>query len=166
MLTIMSQQCSCLSGAAPAGRPAPCMSRQRALPCICPAPLLQRPVAPFGCRHTAQSSRARQARRAGTLVCAEQRPSLQLATAKLPRCGRTLQPRHSGVGELVCETGSRHPVVQWCARSQCDTAAFSSSIYQWAATITHSGQNMPFALPFRTDPLPNGFQVRSPGDAR
>ena len=46
---------------------------------------------------------------------------------------------------------------------QCDTRLFSSSLYQWAATLTHSGQNMPFALPFRTDPLPNGFQASSEG---
>ncbi|KAK9827402.1 hypothetical protein WJX81_008293 [Elliptochloris bilobata] len=42
---------------------------------------------------------------------------------------------------------------------QCDAGLFSSSLYQWVATVTHSGQNMPFALPFRTDPLPNGFQL-------
>jgi hypothetical protein len=31
--------------------------------------------------------------------------------------------------------------------------------YQWAATLTTNGRNMPFALPLRTDSRPDGFQA-------
>ena len=36
---------------------------------------------------------------------------------------------------------------------------FSSSLFQWATTLTTSGQNMPFALPQRVDRLPTGFSM-------
>ena len=36
---------------------------------------------------------------------------------------------------------------------------FCNALFQWANTLTHSGQNMPFALPQRVDPLPNGFSM-------
>lgn len=36
---------------------------------------------------------------------------------------------------------------------------FTDSLYQWVATLTSSGQNMPFALPIKADKLKNGFQV-------
>lgn len=42
-----------------------------------------------------------------------------------------------------------------------DVLGFSDSLYQWAATLTSSGRNMPFALPIRADKLKNGFQVNS-----
>eukprot|EP00238_Polyblepharides_amylifera_P004425 CAMPEP_0196575114 /NCGR_PEP_ID=MMETSP1081-20130531/4670_1 /TAXON_ID=36882 /ORGANISM="Pyramimonas amylifera, Strain CCMP720" /LENGTH=98 /DNA_ID=CAMNT_0041893317 /DNA_START=333 /DNA_END=629 /DNA_ORIENTATION=- len=32
-------------------------------------------------------------------------------------------------------------------------------MYQWAATLTSSGQNMPFALPQQVDRTPNGFKM-------
>ena len=32
-------------------------------------------------------------------------------------------------------------------------------MYQWASTLTHQGQNMPFALPLQTDALENGFEI-------
>lgn len=37
--------------------------------------------------------------------------------------------------------------------------AFASGMYQWAATLTSSGQNMPFALPIQADKLPAGFTL-------
>ena len=36
---------------------------------------------------------------------------------------------------------------------------FVDSLYQWAATLTSSGQNMPFALPIKADKLDKGFQA-------
>ena len=44
--------------------------------------------------------------------------------------------------------------------SAVDIPTFASKMYQWASTLTYQGRNMPFALPFRTDPLDTGFVVR------
>lgn len=43
--------------------------------------------------------------------------------------------------------------------SDVDPKKFAESMYQWAATLTQSGKNLPFALPLQTDKLPDGFQV-------
>ena len=43
--------------------------------------------------------------------------------------------------------------------SAVDIPTFASKMYQWASTLTYQGRNMPFALPFRTDPLDTGFVV-------
>jgi hypothetical protein len=32
-------------------------------------------------------------------------------------------------------------------------------MYQWAATLTQNGANLPFALPLKADKVPSGFQV-------
>ena len=40
-----------------------------------------------------------------------------------------------------------------------DTDMFGSRLYQWASTLTYASKNMPFALPFRTNPLQTGFEV-------
>lgn len=40
-----------------------------------------------------------------------------------------------------------------------DIPTFATKMYQWASTLTYQGRNMPFALPFRTDPLDTGFVV-------
>lgn len=37
--------------------------------------------------------------------------------------------------------------------------AFVEQLYQWAATLTTNGRNLPFALPLRCDKLGSGFQV-------
>lgn len=37
--------------------------------------------------------------------------------------------------------------------------AFATGMYQWASTLTSSGQNMPFALPIQADKLPAGFTL-------
>ncbi|CAK0739242.1 hypothetical protein CVIRNUC_001149 [Coccomyxa viridis] len=42
-------------------------------------------------------------------------------------------------------------------QSAVDIPTFASKMYQWASTLTYQGRNMPFALPFRTDPLDTGF---------
>ena len=42
---------------------------------------------------------------------------------------------------------------------QIDEAKFADKMYQWAATLTSSGQNMPFSLPLRIKKLPGGFEV-------
>ncbi len=42
-----------------------------------------------------------------------------------------------------------------------DIPTFASKMYQWASTLTYQGRNMPFCLPFRTDPLDTGFVVKS-----
>ena len=38
--------------------------------------------------------------------------------------------------------------------------AFLTKMYQWAATLTSSGRNMPLALPLRTDRTDEGIMVR------
>ena len=43
--------------------------------------------------------------------------------------------------------------------SDVDIPTFATKMYQWASTLTYQGRNMPFALPFRTDPLDTGFVV-------
>ncbi|KAK9815433.1 hypothetical protein WJX72_003642 [[Myrmecia] bisecta] len=40
-----------------------------------------------------------------------------------------------------------------------DVDTFTGVLFQWANTLTTSGQNMPFALPIRTDKTGNGFQM-------
>ena len=47
-----------------------------------------------------------------------------------------------------------------CVCRGVDVPTFASKMYQWASTLTYQGRNMPFALPFRTDPLETGFVVR------
>lgn len=37
--------------------------------------------------------------------------------------------------------------------------AFTSGMYQWASTLTSSGQNLPFALPLQADKTENGFNI-------
>lgn len=37
--------------------------------------------------------------------------------------------------------------------------AFAECMYQWAATLTQSGQNFPFACPIKADRLDTGFQI-------
>ena len=50
--------------------------------------------------------------------------------------------------------------IQPCVlRRGLDVSGFLNSLYQWAATLTSSGQNMPFALPIKTDKVDQGFQV-------
>jgi len=39
--------------------------------------------------------------------------------------------------------------------------AFLTKMYQWAATLTSSGRNMPLALPLRTDRTDDGIMVRN-----
>lgn len=36
---------------------------------------------------------------------------------------------------------------------------FCQQLYQFAATLTTNGRNLPFALPLKTDRIPDGFQV-------
>lgn len=40
-----------------------------------------------------------------------------------------------------------------------DKSKFSSAIYQWASSLTLSGQNMPFALPQKVDRVDTGFDI-------
>jgi hypothetical protein len=40
-----------------------------------------------------------------------------------------------------------------------DEQVFTSMMFQWANTLTTSGQNMPLALPVRVDPQPAGFSM-------
>lgn len=37
---------------------------------------------------------------------------------------------------------------------------FAEQMYQWAATITQNGGNLPLILPLKVDRLETGFQVR------
>mmetsp|Transcript_6411 Transcript_6411/g.11092 ORF Transcript_6411/g.11092 Transcript_6411/m.11092 type:complete len:174 (-) Transcript_6411:345-866(-) len=41
----------------------------------------------------------------------------------------------------------------------CDAKVFSDSLYQWAASLTTNGANMPFALPQKVDRTPDGFKL-------
>ena len=40
-----------------------------------------------------------------------------------------------------------------------ETDAFLDGMYQWASTLTSSGQNMPFALPLAADRTAEGFDI-------
>ena len=40
-----------------------------------------------------------------------------------------------------------------------DEEIFKTAMFQWANTLTTSGQNMPLSLPLRVDPQPNGFTL-------
>ena len=40
-----------------------------------------------------------------------------------------------------------------------DEVVFADSLYQWAATLTVSGQNLPFALPQKVDRTDSGFTI-------
>lgn len=40
-----------------------------------------------------------------------------------------------------------------------ETDAFLDGMFQWASTLTTSGQNMPFALPLAADRTTNGFDI-------
>ena len=40
-----------------------------------------------------------------------------------------------------------------------DTQVFCNSMFQWANTLTTSGQNMPFVLPQKVDRTANGFTM-------
>lgn len=40
-----------------------------------------------------------------------------------------------------------------------NTEAFADGMYQWAATLTVSGQNMPFTMPLQTDKTDGGFDI-------
>ena len=46
-------------------------------------------------------------------------------------------------------------------RRNVDVGAFVTKLYQWAATLTSSGRNMPLALPLRTDRTADGILVRA-----
>jgi hypothetical protein len=61
-----------------------------------------------------------------------------------------LSPVHAG-----------YPDTTISVRSDVDVGDFGSKLYQWASTLTFTGRNMPFALPFRTNPLETGFEVWS-----
>jgi len=40
-----------------------------------------------------------------------------------------------------------------------DVAVFSATMFQWATTLTTSGQNMPFVLPQKVDKTETGFEM-------
>lgn len=40
-----------------------------------------------------------------------------------------------------------------------DVAIFSATMFQWATTLTTSGQNMPFVLPQKVDKTETGFEM-------
>jgi len=41
-----------------------------------------------------------------------------------------------------------------------DVDAFLGRLYQWAASLTSNGRNLPLALPLRTDRTDDGFQLQ------
>lgn len=41
-----------------------------------------------------------------------------------------------------------------------DLKAFQAKLYQWAASLTSNGRNMPLALPLRTDKAGDGFVMQ------
>jgi hypothetical protein len=43
-----------------------------------------------------------------------------------------------------------------CGCRDVDVDTFSNKLYQWAATVTSSGRNMPLALPMRVSRSPQG----------
>eukprot|EP00892_Ulva_mutabilis_P003540 jgi/Ulvmu1/1558/UM110_0021.1 len=75
-------------------------------------------------------------------------------------------PRVRATRSVACRAGSG--VINQADSIQLGTAklpsavpkeSFSDGMYQWASTLTSSGQNMPFALPLKADKLPSGFAI-------
>ena len=66
------------------------------------------------------------------------------------------------MGEWECWDYIRHLLDPSLPCSGVDVPTFASKMYQWASTLTYQGRNMPFSLPFRTDPLETGFVVGRP----
>ena len=85
-------------------------------------------------------------------------PHLQLATAKL---GRYHIPSPVLIQHCLKWTAHKHACMPdiYVPCSGVDIPTFATKMYQWASTLTYQGRNMPFALPFRTDPLDTGFVV-------
>ncbi|PRW33255.1 hypothetical protein C2E21_7794 [Chlorella sorokiniana] len=63
---------------------------------------------------------------------------------------------------VVAAAAAAAPHVQLAtARLPADVnvATFNRHLYQWAATLTTNGRNLPFSLPLKADPREDGFQI-------
>ena len=81
------------------------------------------------------------------------------------RCGATQRQtrvRCTAVRQRVL-AASGAPVQLGTAElpARCNVDAFNSALFQWAATLTTSGSNLPFVLSQRVDRTPTGFKARS-----
>lgn len=75
------------------------------------------------------------------------------------RSGVLLVAKHKTVCLIIPRNTVGPTVCCLCCCSGVDTGRFAESMYQWAATMTQSGRNFPFALPLQADKLATGFQV-------
>mmetsp|Transcript_18564 Transcript_18564/g.47564 ORF Transcript_18564/g.47564 Transcript_18564/m.47564 type:complete len:190 (+) Transcript_18564:148-717(+) len=85
--------------------------------------------------------------------------SLAVAARRAPR-GAPAAAKRAHV--LAMASRASEPHLQLATAkipSAVDTQEFQSGMYQWAATLTTSGQNMPFVLPMKTDKLEDGFVI-------
>jgi hypothetical protein len=119
-----------------------------------------------GCRRRHSSNLARQAVVvASASAGSAEAPHLQLATAKLPAnvdaevaSSATSRPCFcSGSLRRTLDPGARQSWITCCVLFFFQV--FAGKMYQWAATLTQHGRNLPFALPLRTDVLDDGFKV-------
>lgn len=100
-------------------------------------------------------------------------PRAHPAPAPSPRCSfkptQRCSPRRAAVVVASAAPGSSAaarqpsaPHVQLATArlpADVDVATFNRHLYQWAATLTTNGRNLPFSLPLKADPRDDGFQV-------
>ena len=117
-------------------------------------------LTPFTSRRIASSSRHILVNAAASTY-SKDTPHLQLATARLRRCCLIWVPwTHHMPISVECIVLLRLVLDAEVLCSGVDIPTFASKMYQWASTLTYQGRNMPFCLPFRTDPLDTGFVVK------
>ena len=114
-----------------------------------------------------------------SLVTCSMQASIAPSNGARARCTRRPQAFRPFIATVHSTTSGRRRslITRAAAEAQVDTKehlqlatarlprglnvlGFTDSLYQWAATLTSSGRNMPFALPIRADKLKNGFQVK------
>ncbi len=101
-------------------------------------------------------------------------PCSRPSPVPLPRCSfkpaQRCNPRRAAVVVASAAPGSSAAALQPSAPhvqlatarlpADVDVATFNCHLYQWAATLTTNGRNLPFSLPLKADPRDDGFQVR------
>ncbi|KAI7839864.1 hypothetical protein COHA_006402 [Chlorella ohadii] len=100
-------------------------------------------------------------------------PRAHPAPAPSPRCSfkptQRCSPRRAAVVVASAAPGSSAAALQPSAPhvqlatarlpADVDVATFNRHLYQWAATLTTNGRNLPFSLPLKADPRDDGFQI-------
>ena len=101
----------------------------------------------------------------GLAARAALRPSpAHRAPLPLPRAARKAGaislPRRAAVVVAAAAAAPHVQLATAALPADVDVPAFNRHLYQWAATLTTNGRNLPFALPLKADARPDGFQVR------